>query len=129
MINRCLLDTVFVVATVSLMCSCVVTKKHDKEQVDIPPSFEEGNTELYKYISENFVYPEKVKTANITGKHIVEFVVKKNGNISDIKFIKSIGFGLDEELVRVLESMPKWTPAEKNGRKVNCRFTLPVSYE
>ena len=65
---------------------------------------------------------------DIEGNVVLQFVVNKKGEIDDIKVVKSLGGGCDEEAIRVVKSMPKWNPGRQLGRKVSVRFHLPVSF-
>jgi protein TonB len=58
----------------------------------------------------------------------VNFVVDQNGNIADVKVLRGIGGGCDEEAIRVIKSMPKWTPGKQNGRTVKVSFNVPISF-
>jgi protein TonB len=88
---------------------------------------EEG---LYAYIEKNLKYPEAAKEANIEGKIAIEFIIEKDGSITNIKVRKDIGYGCGDEVVRILKEMPKWKPAMQRGKPVrfkygkNIRFTL-----
>ncbi|SOE20394.1 TonB family C-terminal domain-containing protein [Spirosomataceae bacterium TFI 002] len=80
--------------------------------VDKPASFPGGNTELYKFIGSNFKYPLEAKRTNFSGRVFLKFVVEKDGTVSNIENIQSIGFGIDEEAIRVIKLIPKWEAAE-----------------
>ena len=97
--------------------------------VEQMPEFPGGTTALMKYLRENLKYPEECAKENIQGKAFVEFVVKKDGSISDIKIMKSSGNEkLDNESLRVVSSMPKWKPGMQRGEVVNVRFSLPIMF-
>jgi protein TonB len=83
---------------------------------------------LMKYLKGNVKYPPAASRANISGRVVLQFVVERDGSVGQIKVIKSVGFGCDEEAVRVVKNMPKWSPAKQNGRAVRSYFTLPVTY-
>ena len=63
----------------------------------------------------------------MSGKVYVTFVVEKDGSLTDIKVIRDIGFGTGKEAIRVLKSSPKWTPGEKNGKKVRVLYSIPIT--
>lgn len=65
----------------------------------------------------------------IEGKVFISFVIEKDGSITDVKVKRSVGGGLDEELVRVIKSMPNWSPARQNGKPVRVQFSLPVVFD
>jgi periplasmic protein TonB len=93
------------------------------------PKYPGGDSELIKFFSQNIVYPEIAKRAGVEGKVILSFVVDKSGNIIDIKVLKSIGAGCDEEAVRVLKIMPGWIPGKQNGNPVLTRINIPVVFK
>jgi TonB family protein len=96
--------------------------------VEENPSFPYGIKNMYQYIGRNLRYPEAARRANVQGKVFVKFIVRKDGSVSDLKVLKGIGFGCDEETVRVLGSMPKWNPGKQNGKPVSVYFTMPVNF-
>lgn len=96
--------------------------------VEEQPEFPGGVGEMYQYIAERIKYPSPAQRANVQGKVFVKFVVQKNGDIGDIKVLKGIGFGCDEEAVRVISKMPKWKPGKQNGNPVNVYFTMPIAF-
>ena len=93
------------------------------------PAYPGGEIELMKFFSKNIVYPEIAKRAGVEGKVILSFVVNKDGKISDIQVLKSIGAGCDEEAVRVLKIMPSWVPGKQNGNPVFTRINIPVVFK
>ena len=92
------------------------------------PSFPGGMQEMMKFISENRKYPAEAKAKDIHGKVFVAFVVERDGSLSDVKIRRGIGYGCDEEAIRLIKSMPKWTPGKKNGKAVRVSMMLPVSF-
>lgn len=94
-----------------------------------------GNEEMIKFLSENVKYPEDVlqaneKGANIHGRVYVNFVVEKDGSISDVEVVRSVHPSLDAESVRVVKLMSgKWTPATERGKPVRSMFTLPFVFK
>lgn len=96
--------------------------------VEDNPMYPGGVKELYAFINRNLKYPVEAQQANVSGKVFAQFVVRQDGSISDIKILKGMGFGCDEETVRVIAQMPKWKPGKQNGRPVNVRFTMPVAF-
>lgn len=92
-------------------------------------SFHGGSAAMYKYIGTNLRYPEKAIEYNTQGKVYVRFVVKKNGEVGNIRIIKSVNLPLDQECVRILTNMPKWIPGKYNDKPVNSYFTLPVVFK
>lgn len=97
--------------------------------VEQQPEFPGGVGELYKYLGQNIKYPAAAQRANVQGRVFVKFVVEKDGSIGNIEVMKGIGFGCDEEAVRVIKSMPKWNPGRQNGKNVRVYYTMPVVYK
>lgn len=96
--------------------------------VEQMPTFPGGDGEMMKYLGKNIRYPAAAQRAGVEGLVVLSFVVSSTGEISDIQVVKQLGAGTDEEAVRVVKSMPKWTPGKQNGRAVPVRYTLPVRF-
>lgn len=92
-------------------------------------SFPGGSTALTQYIKANLRYPEECQEGAPIGRVILGFTVNKDGSLSNIKVEKSLVPILDEEAIRVLKSMPKWTPAKKNGKAVKSHATIPFTFK
>ena len=107
--------------------SLLAQKNVGVKNVIVQAEFPGGVRELYHFIGKEMRCPEQVRKANITGKIVVKFTVNTNGSISNVKMMQGIGFGVDEELAKVIKAMPKWSPARKNGKRVKSTFTLPIS--
>ena len=84
--------------------------------------------ELMKYLNNNLKYPQEAKEKNIQGAVIINFVVRKDGSISDINLLRGIGGGCDEEAIRVVKGMPNWIPGKQYGKKVDVEFNLPIKF-
>lgn len=95
----------------------------------VMPQFPGGEEALFEYLRKNLNYPIIAKRANISGTVHVEFVVNRKGNISDVKILKGLGYGCDEETIRVIKSMPTWSPGENQGHKVSVSYNIPVTFE
>jgi len=93
------------------------------------PEFPGGDKALREYVVNAIKYPEVARTSGITGTVYVQFVVEKDGSISDVKVVRGIGGGCDEEAVRVVKSMPKWKPGKQRGQPVRVYFTLPIEFK
>ncbi|MBO5640803.1 MAG: energy transducer TonB [Prevotella sp.] len=96
--------------------------------VEQMPSFPGGNAALMNYLSQNIKYPVIAEENGIQGRVIVQFVVGKDGHISDVRVAKSVDPSLDKEAVRVVRGMPRWIPGKQNGQAVTVRYTLPVTF-
>ncbi len=97
--------------------------------VQKPPTYPGGDQDLLKYLAKNVQYPELARDANIQGSVVITFVIMKDGSIGDVQILKDIGGGCGKEAMRVVKSMPKWSPGEANGKPVKVRFTLPVRFQ
>lgn len=96
---------------------------------DEMPEFEGGDVGLLKYISKNIVYPELARSIGKEGTVHVSFVVNETGFVEGVKILRGIGYGCDEEVVRVVSNLPKWKKGGKNqGHPVKVRYTIPVSF-
>lgn len=94
------------------------------------PEFPGGQNGLAKYLNETVKYPTIAKENRIQGKVICQFVVNKDGSISDIEVVKSSGeISLDKEAVRVIKGMPKWKPGTMYGKPVRVKYTAPVNFK
>ncbi|MCR5445782.1 MAG: M56 family metallopeptidase [Bacteroidales bacterium] len=97
--------------------------------VEVDPEFPGGIEALYKYLAENITYPQQAKDSGIQGRVYVTFVVEKDGSITGAKVLRGIGGGCDEEALRVVNAMPKWTPGKQLGEPVRVQFNLPVVFK
>ena len=96
-------------------------------EVQQSPEFPGGNDSLlYKFIAENLKYPNT--EVDVVGRIICRFIVEKDGSISNVEVLKNLHPYFDKEVIRVVELMPKWIPAEKKGNKVRCYYTLPILF-
>ncbi|NQT78312.1 MAG: energy transducer TonB [Bacteroidetes bacterium] len=96
--------------------------------VESMPEFPNGMKELYVYLGNNIKYPVMAKESGIQGKVYVTFVVERNGSITDVKVLRGIGGGCDEEAIRVVAAMPKWKPGKQRGKPVRVQYNLPVRF-
>jgi protein TonB len=99
------------------------------EVVDIPPVPKGGQQALLKIIAKNLKYPDSALEEMIEGLVAVEFVVEKDGSISQLAIIKGIGYGCDEEALRVVALLKKWSPGILNGAPVRTRMRFPVKFK
>ena len=94
--------------------------------VEVLPTF---NGDYGKFLQKNLRYPPIARENNIQGRVIVNFVVEKDGSLTDIKVVRGIGGGCDEEAMRVIKSSPKWNPGVQNGRNVRVNYTIPIFFQ
>lgn len=105
--------------------------------MEVMPRFPGGELALRNYISQNIRYPKQAEKNKIEGRVIVMFLVTLEGNLEQIRILKSVDPELDNEVIRMIKSMPKWEPGKtitiKNGRetidKVKTFYTLPVNFK
>lgn len=98
------------------------------EVVEKQAGYPGGFGELMTFIATNMKYPEEAKENQIQGKVYVSFVIDKQGNVKDVKIIKSPSELLSKEAIRIVKSMKSWIPAYQKGKPVNSRFKLPISF-
>lgn len=99
------------------------------EVVEHMPEFTGGGMPaLMEYLSKNIKYPEAAMKKGIQGRGIVQFVVEKDGSITNVKILRGVDPELDKEAVRVVSTMPKWKPGTQRGEAVRVRFTVPVMF-
>ncbi|MFM6953933.1 MAG: energy transducer TonB [Sphingobacteriaceae bacterium] len=101
----------------------------DFASVEVMPEFQGGASGWGKYLQKNMKYPPIARENNITGRVIVSFVVERNGDLTDIKVLRGIGGGCDEEAIRVLKTAPAWKPGIQNGRPVRVAYTMPIFFQ
>ena len=103
-------------------------KEEAFDVVEEMPEFPGGPKALMDYLMENVKYPKTAFDADIQGRVIAQFVVDKEGTVKDAHVVKSVDPALDAEALRVINNMPKWRPGRQNGKVVNVKYTIPVSF-
>lgn len=88
-----------------------------------------GYPAFYDYVRKKMKYPTQARRMGIEGKVFVQFVVDKDGTLTEVKAVKGIGAGCDEEAVRVISGAPKWKPGKQRGRSVKVRMILPITFK
>jgi protein TonB len=96
--------------------------------VESMPEFPGGPQAMMEFIARNMRYPPMARESGIQGRVFVNFVVEPNGSVSNVNVLRGIGGGCDEEAIRVVESMPRWTPGRQRGKAVRVSFNLPVRF-
>jgi len=96
--------------------------------VETMPSFPGGDAELFKFLSNNVKYPVIAQENGIQGRVICQFVVNKDGSIVDVEVVRAVDASLDKEAIRVIKSMPKWSPGKQRGKAVRVKYTVPVNF-
>lgn len=96
--------------------------------VEQQPEFRGGMMALSQYLKRNLRYPTEAQRSKVQGRVFVQFVVTEMGDIRELRILKGIGFGCDEEAVRVVSQMPKWTSGKQNGKPVSVQYNLPIQF-
>jgi protein TonB len=96
--------------------------------VEESPGFPGGDEARIKFLQENIKYPTMARESGIQGTVYVTFVVEKGGNVSDVKILRGIGGGCDEEAIRVIRAMPRWNPGKQRGKSVRVQFNMPIKF-
>lgn len=97
--------------------------------VEQMPEFPGGVEALMKYISDNVKYPQEAKDKNISGRVVLGFVIEKDGSVNEVKVLRGIGGGCDDEAVRVIKTMPKWKPGRQKGEPVRVFYQIPINFK
>lgn len=97
--------------------------------VEEMPFYPGGDTERQKFLADNIQYPQQATEMGIQGIVYLQFVVDSKGNITDVKILRGIGGGCEEEASRVIKMMPQWHPGRQNGKSVRVLYTMPVSFK
>lgn len=98
------------------------------EVVEVMPEFPGGQNELLKYLARNIKYPEESVKNKEEGRVSLTFIVNKDGSISDVKVVRNATPALDAEAIRIVKSMPNWTPGKEKGKDVRVAYTVPVTF-
>lgn len=97
--------------------------------VDEMPQYPGGEKAMMEYVAKNVKYPQEAKDKEIQGRVFVGFIVEKDGSVNEVKVLRGIGGGCDEEAVRVVSSMPKWKPGIKDGKPVRVSYMMPLNFK
>ena len=108
--------------SINLIDTTIYTK------VDTLPNFKGGLKAFGSFLAQNLKYPKVAKDNKIEGRVFARFVVEKDGKLSQIKIVRGIGGGCDEETMRVLKLSPKWNPGTNKGKQVRVQYTVPVLF-
>jgi protein TonB len=88
-----------------------------------------GMAAFYKYVGERMKYPAQARRMQVEGRVFCEFVVNRDGTLQDVKVIRGIGAGCDEEAIRVIQSAPPWKPGKQRGKAVRSKFNLAIIFK
>lgn len=97
--------------------------------VEEMPAFPGGERALMEYVLKNVKYPQIARETGIQGRVFVGFVVEPDGSVSNVKILRGIGGGCDEEAMRVIKSLPKWKPGKQRGKAVRVSYQIPVVFK
>ena len=98
------------------------------EDIELKQDNPNGQDKVSVWIEEHIQYPADAKQAKIEGRVIVEFIIDKDGSIIEPKIVKGVSDSLNDEALRLVRSMPRWTPGRQNGKAVQTRYTLPINF-
>lgn len=107
---------------------CLGEEEKPYVHVEQMPEFPGGLQALLQHISNELKYPETAKDNGIEGMVVVQFVVKADGTVGDVKVTRSLDPDCNKEAVRLVRSLPRWTPGRHNGRAVTVYYTLPIRF-
>jgi TonB family protein len=96
--------------------------------VEKMPSYPGGDEARIKFLKDNMKYPQEARQKGISGRVFVSFVVEKDGSVTNVKVLRGIGGGCDEEAIRVVSLMPAWNPGLQEGKPVRVQFNLPIVF-
>jgi protein TonB len=116
------------VATQGAVTPIIPPVEGPTEVADVMPEFPGGMDKLTDFLQNKLQYPQMAYNLHVEGAVLVTFVIGKDGEVTDIAIRKSLGYGCDEEAMRVIEAMPKWTPGKVKGVNVAVRYTLPIRF-
>ena len=98
--------------------------------VEEKPSFQGGDANQFsKWVNQRLVYPESAKEHGVQGRVTLQFTIKKDGTLTNVKVLRGIDPALDKEAIRVVSMSPKWTPGKQRDRAVPVTYTFPVIFQ
>jgi len=118
-------DEVFIIEDTKVE---VVVEQEIFVVVEVQPEYPGGDEARVKFLSENLQYPRPAREAGLEGRVVIGFVVEPDGRLSGISVIRSVSPLLDDEALRVVRMMPKWTPGRQRGRAVRVQFQIPITF-
>ncbi|MBP9689666.1 MAG: energy transducer TonB [Bacteroidia bacterium] len=108
--------------------SSYAPNKQDEDIMIFVEQMPEFNGDISKFIASKIKYPKDAREKKIEAKVIAQFIIEKDGSISNIEIVKKAGWGFDEETIRVIKLMPPWKPGKQNGKPVRVEFNLPIKF-
>jgi len=121
----------YILGGMSLYYDTLIENTEPYQIVEIMPEFKGGIESLMSFLSKNLIYPDWERENEIEGKILVSFIVDKNGKVKEPTIIKTLkgSKNFDKEVIRVINKMPNWIPGQKNGKKVDVQFNLPIDFK
>lgn len=102
---------------------------HISDALEVAPQFNGGLEAFYKYISDAIEYPTYEQNRDIGGRVVLSFVIEKNGSLSQVKILKGVSEGIDNEAIRVIENAPRWEAGRQRGQAVRVKMTIPIYFQ
>lgn len=128
----------FLVLTITALMVCMAINANTNSQiyadgkvftsVEQMPQFPGGDAALMRYIAKHMQFPPVAQEQDIQGKVILQFVVKKDGSVGEVKVVRSLSPECDNEAKRMVRNLPKFKPGKRNGQPVNVWYTLPITF-
>lgn len=117
-----------------LLPTCLQAQTTEKDSsefgvVEVQPVFPGGEDKFYAYLVEHMSYPPEARRLGIEGRVYVQFIIEKDGSVSDVRVVRGIGAGCDEVAVKVVASMPRWTPGYHKGHPVRVKMIVPLTFK
>jgi TonB family protein len=106
----------------------ILNREQEFFEAEEPAEPSGGIVTFYKYVNQNLKYPKVAKRMGVEGKVFVSLIIEEDGNIKDVKVIKGIGAGCDEEAVRLVKEYPKWISGRHSGKAVRQKYTVPITF-
>lgn len=106
-----------------------VPSEEAKDVAEVMPEFPGGMKALLSFLGENLKYPAESVEKSEQGRVVCKFVVAKDGGIKDVQVVRSVSAALDNEAIRIIQSMPKWKPGSDKGKPVDVKYTLPIQFK
>lgn len=92
------------------------------------PSFDGGDLAFIKFVQKNLIYPEKARRMGLEGRVFVQFIVEKDGSLTNVTVLKGLNGGCNEEAIRVMQKSPKWLSGKQRGRPIRVQMVIPITF-
>ena len=128
-IFRIFLLSTLILGAFQVQASILVQKDTVYTIVDVEPQFKGGEKKMAKFIQDEVVYPQDALDTKAQGVVYIQFIVEKDGALSNLKIVKGANIALNKEAERIVAEMPNWTPGLKNNEAVRTYFVLPINFK